>query len=65
MNNRETIFVTRKAEDEPTETERKGGSSAPCAQGQNDGKLNWKLWVASPHYGGDGEGNRYHPRTAY
>ncbi len=34
MNSREATWVRRETEDEPTETERKGGDSAPCAQGR-------------------------------
>lgn len=49
MNNRETIFITRKAEDQPAWPEKTGVYSASCAPGQNHRKseLNGKLWAAA------------------
>ena len=66
MNSRETIFVRRKAEEQLIETEKAEGYPASGRQGQihRKKKLNEKLWVTVPPYGGNIGGDHYDLRTA-
>ena len=65
MTNREATFVTRKAEDRPSEPETTVGYASPRAQGQNhrERELNRELWKSVPPYSGDMEGDHFDLRT--